>query len=79
VPERELGWGDAEHRRALREAIARLDAVGQDLELIQGRARLLEEEIGRRLSEATNRNLFVLSVVTTALLFFLYRAHVFRR
>jgi zinc transporter len=68
VPERELGWGDAEHRRGLREAIARLDAVGQDLELIQERARLLEEEIGRRLSEATNRNLFVLSVVTTALL-----------
>ena len=68
LPERELAWGDAERKRCLREAISHLDAVGQDLELIQERARLLEEEIGRRLSEATNRNLFVLSVVTTALL-----------
>jgi zinc transporter len=32
------------------------------------RARLLQEEIAGRLGEATNRNLFVLSIVTTTLL-----------
>jgi zinc transporter len=59
---------DAEERQGLREAIERLDAVGQDLELVQERARLLQEEIAARLGEATNRNLYVLSIVTTTLL-----------
>jgi zinc transporter len=59
---------DAEERQGLREAIERLDAVGQDLELVQERARLLQEEIAGRLGEATNRNLYVLSIVTTTLL-----------
>jgi zinc transporter len=58
----------AEQRQDLRLAIERLDAVGQDLELVQERARLLQEEIAGRLTEATNRNLFVLSMVTTILL-----------
>ena len=57
-----------EQRQGLREAIAHLDGVGQDLDLVQERARLLQEEIAGRLGEATNRNLFVLSVVTTTLL-----------
>ena len=55
-------------REGLRQAIERLDAVGQDLELVQERARLLQEEIDGRLNEATNRNLFLLSMVTTTLL-----------
>ena len=57
-----------EERQGLREAVERLDAVGQDLELVQERARLLQEEIAGRLGEATNRNLFLLSIVTTTLL-----------
>lgn len=68
APERLLPVDDTEHRRGLREALDRLDAVSQDLELVLERARLLEEEIARRLSETTNRSLFVLSIVTTALL-----------
>lgn len=38
--------------------------VAQDLEATQERARLLQEEISNSLGEATNRNLYVLSIVT---------------
>jgi zinc transporter len=62
------GLFNSEQRQRLREAIEHLDAVGQDLELVTERARLLQEEIAARLGEATNRNLYVLSIVTTAML-----------
>jgi zinc transporter len=62
------GLYDAESGAGLRSAIERLDAVGQDLELVQERARLLQEEIASHMNEATNRNLFVLSIATTTLL-----------
>ena len=62
------GLYDAESGAALRSAIDRLDAVSQDLELVQERARLLQEEIAGNMNEATNRNLFVLSIATTTLL-----------
>lgn len=62
------GLYDAEAGQGLRSAIERLDAVSQDLELVQERARLLQEEIAGNMSEATNRNLFVLSIATTTLL-----------
>jgi zinc transporter len=52
----------------LRPAVERLDGVAQDLELVQERARLLQEEIAGRVGEETNRNLFWLSIVTTVLL-----------
>lgn len=68
VPDALADWGDAERRRGLRAAIDRLDAVAQDLELVQERARLLQDEIAARLAEVTNRSLFVLSVVTTTML-----------
>jgi zinc transporter len=52
----------------LRRNIERLDAVVQDLELVQERARLLQEEIAGRLQEQVNQNLYVLSIVTTIFL-----------
>lgn len=52
----------------LRQAVERLEGSAQDLELVQDRARLLQEEIAGRLNEATNRNLYVLSLATVALL-----------
>jgi zinc transporter len=58
----------AEQRQALRAAIELFDGVAQDLELVQERARLLQEELAGRVGEATNRNLFLLSIVTTTLL-----------
>src|SRR5262249_36246816 len=41
---------------------------GQDLDLLYERGRLLQEEIASRLGEQTNRNLYVLSIVTTIFL-----------
>ncbi|MFT3922799.1 MAG: CorA family divalent cation transporter [Myxococcales bacterium] len=46
----------------------RLESVAQDLDLVQERGRLLQEEIAARLNEQTNRNLYVLAVVTTVML-----------
>lgn len=68
LPPALTGLYDAEAGAALRSAIERLDAVSQDLELVQERARLLQEEIAGNMNEATNRNLFVLSIATTTLL-----------
>lgn len=68
LPAQVVGLYDADARQDLRAAIERLEAVGQDLDLVQERARLLQEEIAARVGEATNRNLFVLSIATTTLL-----------
>lgn len=61
-------WCSRDDVDELRQALQHLDGTSQDLELVQERTRLLQEEIGSRLSEATNRNLYILSVVTVALL-----------
>jgi len=52
----------------LRQAVEHMESTIQDLELVQERTRLLQEEIAGRMSEATNRNLYVLSIVTVTLL-----------
>jgi zinc transporter len=56
-----VGDGDAVK---LRSAIEALGALGHDLDLVQERARLLQEQASARLMEATNRNLYILSIVT---------------
>ncbi|HEY8946418.1 MAG TPA: CorA family divalent cation transporter, partial [Polyangiaceae bacterium] len=56
-------WCDADQRRSVREAIERLATIAQDLDLVQERARLLQEEIAGRVGEATNRNLYLLSIM----------------
>ncbi len=56
------------HAEATRKHIDQLEAVAQDLDLVHERVRLLQEEVSNLLAEATNRNLYVLSIVTTALL-----------
>ncbi|MDB6060839.1 MAG: Mg2+/Co2+ transporter [Verrucomicrobiaceae bacterium] len=61
-------WDSAADISHLRQAVERLDGSAQDLELVQDRARLLQEEIAGRLNEATNRNLYILSLATVALL-----------
>jgi zinc transporter len=52
----------------LRQAVEHMESTIQDLELVQERTRLLQEEIAGRMGEATNRNLYVLSIVTVTLL-----------
>jgi zinc transporter len=58
-------WIDEGDAAGLRGAIERLAALGHDLDLVQERARLLGDQISGRLAEATNRNLYILSIVTT--------------
>jgi zinc transporter len=48
----------------LRSAIEGLGALGHDLDLVQERSRLLQEQASSRLMETTNRNLYILSIVT---------------
>jgi zinc transporter len=67
LPKR-LDMLDSDQRLGLREAIELLDSVGQDLELVTERARLLQEELAGRQGEATNRNLYLLSILTTTML-----------
>ncbi len=57
-----IGGGDA---IGLRTAIERLGSLGHDLDLVQERARLLQDQLSNRLMEATNKNLYMLSIVTT--------------
>ncbi|HYQ02614.1 MAG TPA: CorA family divalent cation transporter [Polyangiaceae bacterium] len=59
---------DEAQREQFHAVLERLEATAQDMDLIMERSRLLQEEIASRLGEATNRNLYLLSVVTTALL-----------
>ena len=61
-------WVGEDGARELRAAIERLSALGHDLDLVQDRARLVSEQLAARLMEATNRNLYVLSIVTTIFL-----------
>jgi zinc transporter len=68
LPARLPSFCSSERRHSLSHVIEHLVGVAQDLELVQERARLLQEEIGRRLGEATNRNIYLLSIVTTTLL-----------
>ncbi len=59
------------HKPAIKELrhIARaLTSVWQDLELVEERARLLNEEIDSRLVERTNRNLYFISVAAAVFL-----------
>ena len=59
---------DAQDVTPLRHALEHLDGIAQDIELVHERVRMLQEEVAAMLAESTNRNLYVLSVVTTVLL-----------
>ncbi len=61
-------WCSQDNELLLRQSLEKFDECLQDLELVQERARLLQEEMAGRLEEAVNRNLYVLSVVTTVFL-----------
>lgn len=60
-------WSDA-HRQIVAQTVERFASLAQDLEFVEDRARLMQEEIAGRLGEATNRNLYLLSIMTTTML-----------
>jgi zinc transporter len=45
--------------------VERLTALGHDLEQVQERSRLLQEQASARLAEMMGRNLYILAVATT--------------
>jgi zinc transporter len=61
-------WFCEKDTQDLRRAIEHLNAVFLDLEAIQDRARLLQDEIAARIANATNRNLYVVSLLTAVFL-----------
>lgn len=61
-------WFSTHDQAAMQAAIEHLGATADDLETLQVRARLIQDEIAARLAENTNRNLYVLSVVSAILL-----------
>jgi zinc transporter len=65
---RPLTWWSETDTADLRRAIERLDRVALDLESAQERTRLLQEEIIRRTGEATNHNLYIVSLLTALFL-----------
>jgi zinc transporter len=68
LPHRAHASFTEDERAELLRLVERFEALGQDMELVSERARLVQEELASRVGEATNRNLYVLSIVTTALL-----------
>jgi zinc transporter len=65
---RPLSWWSETDTADLHGAIERLDRIGLDLESVLERARLLQEEITRRTGEATNHNLYIVSLLTALFL-----------
>jgi zinc transporter len=61
-------WWSEKDAADLRGSIERLEALSLDLESIQERARLLQEEIASRTFEATNVNLYIVSLFTAIFL-----------
>src|SRR5262249_44037365 len=59
---------DVHAARRLGHLVERLGQIAQELELIQDRTRLLQEELSNKLNEATNRNLYVISVASVVML-----------
>ena len=68
VAHRPLAWWSQDDTSDLPRAIERLDRIALDLESVQERARLLHEEIAGRTAEATNHNLYIVSLLTAIFL-----------
>ena len=62
------GWVEENDRFDLLDALDRMETLVDELQAIEQREVGLEAEIAARLSEATNRNLYVLSIVTVIFL-----------
>jgi zinc transporter len=68
VPDAMASWCEAEHCQRIRQAVQRFSGIAQEVDFVQERSRMLQDEINNHLNETTNRNLYLLSVVTTAAL-----------
>lgn len=65
VSRRFPSWFNAEDRDDFEEIIESFGEVMNELDAVNERTKLLQEELYTKITEETNRNLFVLSIVTT--------------
>ena len=68
VIDRLPSWIDEHDRFDLLNALDRMETLVDELQAIEQREAGLEAEVAARLSEETNRNLYILSVVTVIFL-----------
>jgi zinc transporter len=68
IPYEALGLWATPERTDLKQSLEQWDDLSQEAELVQERARLVQEEITSRLNEATNRNLYFISIATALML-----------
>ncbi len=68
ITHRPLAWWKQDDNSDLHRALERLDRIALDLESVQERARLLHEETAGRTAEATNHNLYIVSLLTAIFL-----------
>lgn len=61
---RSPGWMDSEDQVAMRQAVEEFSVVLNDIHQLNERIKLLQEELGVRETEKTNRSLFTLTLVT---------------
>lgn len=61
-------WFNDQHRAAFRETVDERGLAFHDLDAIQERAKLLQEELAARVAKEINHSLFRLSIVTTVFL-----------
>jgi zinc transporter len=63
-----LSWLGTPDKHRLREVTDRLIRHVEDLDAIRERAAVIQDELGNRLAEQMNRNMYVLSIVATVML-----------
>ena len=63
-----LPWFDAHHRARINESADRMTRTIEELDAARDRAAVTQEELGSRLTEATNQRLYVLSLITAIFL-----------
>ena len=61
-------WINSEDRHRLREVADHITRYVEDLDSIRERAAVMQDEIGNRMSEQTNRNMYLLSLVAAVFL-----------
>jgi zinc transporter len=64
----ELPWFDQSHRDRIAEAANQLARTVEELDAARDRAAVTQEELASRLTELTNRRLYVLSIITAVFL-----------
>ena len=63
-----LPWFDAMHRARITEVADRMTRTVEELDAARDRAAVTQEELGSRVAEATNKRLYVLSIITAVFL-----------